>query len=207
MADDRRDTDSGDNKKWNLKAPRSLISRGSRMARVTEIDPESGEWRTVIKMTRKKIHDDEKGVFLQEYAKWGRMAEAAAAIDCTPDTVKAEMKRDPEFAEACLLAEYAYRDKLISHHQDLLFNGTQKDSYDRNGNLVSTETIYPIRLIELELKKHDAGYRDKQEVDVRVSGGVLVAPAAVASVDDWEARFSIAKDVTPVDRATDEETD
>jgi hypothetical protein len=204
---DSRDNDSGDNPRWMRGAPRSLISRGSRIARVPEFDKELGEWRMVIKMTKRKILDEEKGIFLREYAKWGRIDEAAAAIDCARDTVKAEMKRDPEFAEACLLAEYAYRDKLISHHQDLLFNGTQKDSYDRNGNLVSTETIYPIRLIELELKKHDAGYRDKQEVDVRVSGGVLVAPAAVASVDDWEARFSIAKDVTPVDRATDEETD
>ena len=204
---DSRDEDYGDNEKWALRAPRSLISRGSRPARVREIDPETGEWRSVIKMTRKKIHDDEKGIFLREYAKWGRMAESAAAIDCTPDTVKAEMKRDQEFAEAVLVAENAYRDKLIAHHQNLLFNGTQKESFDRNGNLVSVETIYPIRLIELELKKHDAGYRDKQEVDVKVSGGVLVAPATVQSIEDWESRFTVAKDVTPVDRGTDDDSD
>lgn len=56
--------------------------------------------------------------------------------------------------------------------------------------MVSEEKVYPIRLIELELKKHDEGYRDKREVDVKVSGGVLVAPPDVNSIDDWEARFS-----------------
>jgi len=62
-----------------------------------------------------------------------------------------------------------------------------------NGNIVSTEKIYPIRLIELELKAHDERYRDKKELDVKVSGGVLVAPADVSSIDDWEARFGEGK--------------
>ena len=83
-----------------------------------------------------------------------------------------------------------YRDKLIAHHQELVFNGTKKESFDRNGKLISTETIYPIRLIELELKKHDDGYRDKREVQMNVTGGVLIAPADVKSIDDWEKRFS-----------------
>jgi hypothetical protein len=100
------------------------------------------------------------------------------------------MEIDPDFAEACLMAEHNYRDRLIEHHQNLVFEGTTKVTYDRQGNVVSEEKVYPIRLIELELKKHDEGYRDKREVDVKVSGGVLVAPSDVASIDDWEARFS-----------------
>lgn len=183
--------------RWKLKPPRSLVSRGTRPVRITEIDPETGEWRTRIKMTRRKMLDPEKGVFLEEYQKWGRIGEASAAVGCTPETVRNEMKLDPEFAEMFLLAEEAYTDKLISHHQNLLFNGTIKKSYDRNGVLVSEEQIFPIPLIQMELKKHDKGYRDKQEIDVKVTGGVLVVPAAIASVDDWETRFSVAKDVTP----------
>ena len=49
----------------------------------------------------------------------------------------------------------------------------------------------------MELKKHDSGYREKQELNVNHGGGVLVAPAEMGSIDDWEARFGKAKDITP----------
>jgi len=177
--------------------PRSLISRGSKVQKVDIFDDVTGEWRTEIRMSRIKFDDKAKEVFLLEFAKWGRMGEAAAAAGVSPQTVRHHMEEDEEFAEAMLMQEQEYQEKLIGHHQNLLFNGTTKKSYDRNGNLVSEETIYPIRLIELELKKHDEGYRDKQEVKVNHTGGVMVAPAETKDVDDWEKRFGAAKDVTP----------
>lgn len=148
-------------------------------------------------MSRIKFGDAEKGVFLETYRKWGRMGEAAAAAGVSTQCVRAHIEEDEDFAQALLMAEEEYREKLIGHHQDLVFNGTIKKSYDRNGNIVSEETVYPIRLIELELKKHDSGYREKQEVSVNHSGGVLVAPAEMGSIDDWEKKFSKMKDVTP----------
>ncbi len=176
---------------------RSLISRGSKPVKVDIQDKETGEWRTVIRMSRLKFGDREKEIFLIEYAKWGRMGESASAAGVSPQTVRKAIEDDEEFAEALYMQEEEYRDKLIGHHQDLVFNGTVKESYDRAGNLVSSETIYPIRLIELELKKHDKGYRDKQEIAINHSGGVLVAPAETASIDDWETRFGAAKDISP----------
>lgn len=178
--------------------PRSLLARGSKPVLV-EYQDEDGNWRSRIKMSRIKFGDAEKGVFLETYRKWGRMGEAAAAAGVATNTVRKHIEEDEDFAQALLMAEEEYREKLIGHHQDLVFNGTIKKSYDRNGNIVSEETIYPIRLIELELKKHDSGYREKQEVSVNHSGGVLVAPAEMASIDDWEKRFSKMKDVTPDD--------
>ena len=162
------------------------------------MDPDTGNWREMIKFTHRSLTEDDKGKILAEYSKWGRIGEAAAVAGVSSGVLKNEMKRDPDFAEAMLLAEEAYRDKLIGHHQNLVFNGTIKETYDRNGVLVGKETIYPIRLIEMELKKHDAGYRERQEVDIKVSGGVLVAPAEVKSIEDWENRFSTMKDVTPL---------
>lgn len=153
---------------------------------------EDGNWRVKVISQRGKFDDDSKQVFLDEYSQHGRMTEAAAAAGVTPPTVRAHLDKDKDFAEACLTAEGTYRDRLIAHHQNLVFEGSVKESYDRNGNIVSKETIYPIRLIELELKKHDEGYRDKREVDMKVSGGVLVAPADVATVDEWESKYSNA---------------
>ena len=179
--------------------PRSLISRGSFPVRINEFDSVTGEWRTRIKMSRTKFNEREKEIFLMEYAKWGRIGESAAAAGVSLQTVRKALDDDEEFAEAFLLQEEEYKDRLIGHHQDLIFNGTQKKSYDRNGSLVSEETIYPIRLIELELKKHDPGYRDKQEVKINHTGGVLVAPAEMASIEDWEAKFKEMKVISPPD--------
>lgn len=185
------------------KAPRSLMSRGSRAVRVEEFDEESGQWRTKIKMSRTKFNEKEKGIFLDEYRKWGRMGESAAAAGVSTQTVRKALEEDDDFAEAMLICENEYKDKLIGHHQDLVFNGQLKKTYDRNGNLVSEERIYPIRLIELELKKHDQGYREKQEVAVNHTGGVLLAPSEAGSVDDWEKRFSSAKNITPIEDKDD----
>jgi len=170
--------------------PLQLESKTSEAVLITEEDPDTGEKKQVIRMKRKRFDAERKQLFLDEYCKWGRMGESAAAAGVSTQTIRKGMEDDDEFAQGVLVAENAYKDKLIGHHQDLVFNGTLKEHYDRNGNLVSSETIYPIRLIELELKKHDSGYREKQEISHNHSGGVLIAPAEVASIDDWEKRFS-----------------
>lgn len=199
MADDiEQYKEDYDNGKYTMQPRlRSLISRGSKPVKVEIQDEVTGEWRTVIRMSRDKFDDKAKEIFLLEYAKWGRMGESAAAAGVTPGTVRRHMEEDEEFAEAFYLQEQEYQDKLISHHQNLVFNGVEKNRYDKDGNLIETSYDYPIRLIELELKKHDKGYRDKQEVAINHTGGVLVAPAEMTSIDDWETRFSKAKDVTP----------
>lgn len=178
------------------KRPRSLLCRGSKPVLV-EYQDEDGNWRSRIKMERIKFDDKAKGVFLDEYRKWGRIGEAAAKVGVTTATVRRHMEDDEDFAVAFLECEKEYTEKLIAHHQDLVFNGTEKVSYDRNGNIVSKEQIFPIRLIELELKKHDSGYREKQEIAVNHTGGVMIAPAEMNSIEDWESRFNKAKDVTP----------
>lgn len=176
---------------------RSLISRGSKPVKQEIFDEDTGEWRTVVRMSRTKFDDEAKARFLAVYARWGRMGEAASAAGVSSQTVRKALEEDEDFAEAMLIQEEEYKEKLIAHHQDLVFNGVEKNRYDKDGNLIETSRDYPIRLIELELKKHDKAYRDKQELEINHKGGVLVAPAEVGSVDDWEKRFGEAKDVTP----------
>lgn len=176
---------------------RSLISRGSKPVKQEIFDEDTGEWRTVVRMSRTKFDDEAKARFLAVYARWGRMGEAASAAGVSSQTVRKALEEDEDFAEAMLIQEEEYKEKLIAHHQDLVFNGVEKNRYDKDGNLIETSRDYPIRLIELELKKHDKAYRDKQELEINHKGGVLVAPAEMSSVDDWEKRFGEAKDVTP----------
>ena len=173
---------------------RDLSSRGSKATIVEITDPKTGEITRKVKMTRKKFDADAQARFLNEYQKWGRMTESALAAGVTTQTVRAEIDRNPDFAEALMEAEGVYRDKLIAHHQDLVFNGIEKTNFDRNGNVVSRETQYPIPLIQMELRKHDEGYREKKEMSVQHGGGVLLAPSEMSSIEDWEAKF---RDVTP----------
>jgi hypothetical protein len=136
-----------------------------------------------------KVDDELKARIVAEIADHGRLGTACRKNAVSMGTIKKYIEKDPEFGQAVMEANEAYKDKLIAHHQNLVFNGTVRTSYDRNGNIVSEETIYPVRLIELELKKVDPGYRDKREVDVNVKGGVMVAPSEV-SMEDWEKRYA-----------------
>lgn len=136
-----------------------------------------------------KFDAEAKDVVIDEIARHGRIGAAARAAGVTIGTVKRHVKEDKNFAECMGEAIEVYKDKLLAHHQDLVFNGEQKMTYDREGRIISTETRYPVRLIELELKKHDPGYRDKQEIHHEHRGGVMVAPAEVADIDDWEKKF------------------
>lgn len=156
---------------------------------------EIGEWRTRIVALRSGLTEERKTIFLAELEKHGRVTDACRVAGTWPPQIRKCRDLDPEFDEACVVAVQTYTDRLIGHHQDLVFNGTKRITYDRTGKISGEETIYPIRLIELELKKHDEGYRDKRDVNMNVSGGVLVAPADVASIDDWEEKFRKGKTI------------
>lgn len=198
-SDEIEDYSHGRERQFRLRnPPRSLLARGSIAKREKVWDEELGDWKTVVRFSRRKFDDDRaKGAFLEAFATHGRIGEAAAVAGVSTQTVRKACEEDEDFAEAVMMAEEAYREKLISHHQDLLFNGTEKITYNKEGAIVGRETIYPIRLIELELKKHDKGYREKQEVDITHKGGVLIAPAETKTIDDWETRFASAKVISP----------
>lgn len=196
----------GDDAKPKLTHIPNIASR-RRMEITRDIDPETGQWRHRIQRAKYVFDDIAKGIFLEEYQKWGRLADAAAAAGVTPQTVRKHEEDDEEFAYAVKMCEDTYRDRIVAHHQDLVFNGVEKNSYDREGNLVSTEIKYPERLIELELKRHDKGYREKQELEVTHHAGVIVAPTTVDSIDDWEAKFgakTIEGEVISDDKGTTE---
>lgn len=192
---------------------KSLAGAPTKLSVVEVEDPETGEISYKLVSTRYKFGDEEKLIVYKELCNHGRIGTAARAAGVTIKTVKNHVKKDIAFADMIAEATETYKDKLINHHQKLVFEGTTKKHYDRNGKLVSEETIYPIPLIQMELRKHDDGYRDKREVALNVRGGVLIAPSETKSIDDWEAKFgakgaeiidgSIAESETDEDDAKD----
>jgi hypothetical protein len=173
----------------DMKRRASLAGAPTKLSVVEVEDPETGEITYKLVSSIHKFDQEAKNIVISELANHGRIGTAARAAGVTIKTVKVHVKKDVEFAEMIMEATEVYKDKLINHHQKLVFDGTKKEHYDRNGKLVSTETVYPIPLIQMELRKHDEGYRDKREVSLDVRGGVLVAPSETKSIDDWEAKF------------------
>lgn len=174
-------------------APRAPATK---LTMVEWVDDE-GITRYKLISEQNKFGDDEKRIFIEELAEHGRIGTAARKAGVTTTTAKKHVGKDPAFAILVNEALEAYKDRLIGHHQNLVFNGTQKITRDRDGNITGEEQIFPIRLIELELKKHDDGYRDKKEVTMNVKGGVLVAPAEV-SMEEWESKFGSPKELTEI---------
>jgi len=163
---------------------RSDVPVCTMMNKIEEYFDDDGNWR--LRMTSgTKFDEVRRGIFLREMAEHGRKSTAAMAAGVSVTTANWAIKNEPDFAEAMVHCQLIYHDRIVAHHQDLVFNGIEKRRYDNKGNVVETIREYPIRLIELELKKHDDGYRDKREINMNVSGGVLVAPAGM-TIEEWE---------------------
>lgn len=179
-------TDENDEPTHDITQRIPIKARGKFMVQLFK--DEDGEWRERIKRVRNVFGDEQKFAFLKSYQIHGLITVAANEAGVTVGTVRKHMETDEDFGMACVEAEELYRDRVIQHHQDLLFNGTTKESYDRNGNIISREKVYPIKLIEMELKKHDKSYTDRKEVDIKVGGGVLVAPAEM-TLEQWKEKY------------------
>ena len=185
MTTDRR-TLTGDDRTQPT-GPRNGFKHGRFIAEeITQLD---GTKVVKIRSSLGSFTPDLYDEFLGEYEHHGRLKTAAIAVGVSANAVRRVILKDQAFAEACLEAEDEYRMRVIEHVQNLVFEGTTKESYDRNGNLVSTEQVYPIPLIQMEARRVEEGYRDKRDVNMNVSGGVLVAPAEVKSIDDWSKKF------------------
>lgn len=188
------------------------IVKGEGFRAIQRYFDDDGNWRLRV-VKGHKFDEVKRGIFLREMAHHGRKTTACIAAGVSMTTANWAIENDEDFNEAVAHATMCYRDRLIEHTQDLIFNGIQKRRYDGKGNLIEESTDYPIRLIELELKKHDEGYRDKRDVNMNVSGGVLIAPAEM-SIEDWEKEHgetvdaeyedvSDRKDDGPIDQTTE----
>ena len=156
------------------------------MNKIEEYFDDDGNWRLRV-TAGSKFDEMARGIFLREMAEHGRKSTAAMAAGVSVTTANWAIKNDPDFNEAVAHCQLIYHDRIVAHHQDLLFNGVETIRYDNKGTIISTSRDYPIRLIELELKKHDDGYRDKREINMNVSGGVLIAPAGM-TIEEWEKK-------------------
>jgi hypothetical protein len=146
---------------------------------------DQSNWRTTIQQSKVKFDDSAKGTFLEVLRDTGLVASARKAVGITNNTLREHLINDPEFAELYEDASEQYKDKVLSHAQKLMFEGIQNPIYaGRDGDFKGMKTDYPTNLIAMEMKMVEPRYKERQEIDIRGGGGVLIAPAGL-SAEDW----------------------
>ena len=123
--------------------------------------------------------------YLRELAATGRRAHAAKAAGVCCQTVKDYRDQHEEFEAEVDEAMNQYRDDVAAevHRRGLL--GVRREIYYK-GEVVGHELVFSDRMLELEAKRHIPEYRDKQQVDMNVGGGVMVVPGMNPN---WEEEY------------------
>ena len=151
-------------------------------------------WRVKMRTQQMKFDDDLKQRFLEAVAEHGNMRAAADFVGMTTAGVRRHFDIDPDFTEAFLEAKETYRDKVVGHAQNLMFNGVSEPILGGQfkDQVVGEKVTYPTNLLAMEMKRVEPGYNERQQIDMTVKGGVLVVPAAV-TMDDWMAKLGKAE--------------
>ena len=166
----------------------------SSTGKVRNVRADQKNWRRKLQTSKLKFDDDQKNVYLAEIGEHGMKGRAARKAGVATATVGRHRENDPEFAEREAEALDDYRDRIVSHHRNLLLEGEITRKYSKDGELIEEKHTYPIRLIELELKRVDPSYREKQQIDLNAQGGgVLVAPAD-KTPEQWIAEQQAANE-------------
>lgn len=143
-------------------------------------------WRRQLQERRIKFDDKAKWAFIAEFAMHNRFMHACEAAGVSFRTVKAHIENDPEFAELVEEAKEFYKSRVLKHAQRLMLEGMSEPILGGKfkDEVVGEKIIYPIQLIAMEMKKVDPDYKDRQEIEHKGGGGVLVAPAG-KSPEEW----------------------
>lgn len=134
--------------------------------------------------------DERKQRFIELLMSYGVKHKCAKAVGICPYTFNLHMKKDPEFAEAVNLALEVFRDTLEEVIIDRAVHGWV-EPLTSGGMVVGYVKKFDNRLLELLLKRHIPEFRDKQQIDMKVSGGVLVAPQRPVDADTWRAQHEL----------------
>lgn len=142
-------------------------------------------FRTKLQAAKVKFDDKQKTVYLNHLAKTGRKAMSAKAAGVCLQTVLDHRENDPEFNEAVENALAMYADKvhqlaerLMEGVDEPIIGGKDKDA------IVAFKKVHATNLVAMELRRTNPEYKERQEIDLKSAGGVLVAPAD-KSPEQW----------------------
>lgn len=166
----------------------------------------------------KKFDDEAKRLFLETYAQTGLVMYSAAVAGVHDSTVRRHKMDDEWFAEAYEVARKWHCESLEAEIKRRAVTGWEEPVYqkgervmepkfdpdtgqpmmDEKGDPIMVPAVtrrFSDRLLEMSAKRHMPEYREKQEVDVNITGGVLAIPMVGSNEDkpptaeDWESKY------------------
>lgn len=136
--------------------------------------------------------DELKLQYLKLLAQYGNKSKCAKAMGIAPSTVRLHKRNDEEFAEALELSMEIFRDSIEEAIVDRAIHGWDEPVYSqRLGIKIGTIRRFDNRLLELLAKRHIPAFREKQQLDIQVGGGVLLIPQTAESSDEWEKKHNL----------------
>jgi hypothetical protein len=142
-----------------------------------------------------KVTPESIAKFLDTYRECGIIVKAALAANLSYSSIAALRKSDPEFeAEMEQAKQLWIAEKLDAPLREIGIDGILKPIFSpKTGQLLGHERVIHAQVTLAYARKFDPSYRDKQEVDVNHTGGVLVVTAPAADISDWKTRFGSGK--------------
>lgn len=131
---------------------------------------------------------DTRAKFLMIYGLSGQIQRSAREAGISPTTVRAHIKKNPDFAEAVGEALNDYKESIETELQRRALMGWEENVFQQ-GILAGTIRKYDSRLLELLVKRHIPEYKEKFEHTHNVEAGILAVPAA-ESKQVWEEQNS-----------------
>ena len=125
--------------------------------------------------------DSAKGLSLDIFAKTGRITDAASAAGVSISTIRSHLQKNPEFAQAWEIAQEQYSDHVTSLIEERAFTGIEEPIIGgrHRDEVVGHKRTYSDSLAVLHAKRYVPAYRERQQLDVSVSGGVLAVSSAM----------------------------
>lgn len=144
-----------------------------------------------------------------ELANCGVMRTACAAAEVSVTQFSRLRGVHEEIDKFTLLALEFYRDRIRETVHNRAIEGWDEPVYYQ-GRKVGKVHKFSDRLLEMQAKSHCPEYRDRSEVDVNVTGGVLVIHCPDLSREDWleerRKRSAIDGEVVDGEKIGGEET-
>lgn len=138
-----------------------------------------------------KFDKDMMQSFCASYSTHNLVTKAAKDAGVSISTVRTYLKTNPMFLEMVEDAKAIYRDKIVETVYERAVTGIDEAIIGGMGRdqVVAYKRVYSDRLLELEAKRVEHGYRDKGGVEINTGGGVLVVQAGNMDEGDWTKKY------------------
>lgn len=125
-----------------------------------------------------KFTAEAQALFLEHYAKTSRKLESARKVGMTLQGVDLHARKHPEFVVRVEEAMQEYRELIGAEVKRRGHEGWDEPRFDKNGEECGSIRRHSDKLLVMEARRVDKGYRERVEVDANVTGKLDIVDLA-----------------------------